>query len=84
MVHYVCARPLPAAETPPMSPEQNAKIDAGVTACLERCQDPSRIFTTVSAFIQELRAEQEWTDAELSELQIRVIRILLKRHEGGE
>jgi hypothetical protein len=67
-----------------MTSEQNAKVDAGVTACLDRCTDSSRYFTCVSGYVNELRASGAWIDVELSELQIRVIRILLKRYDGGE
>jgi hypothetical protein len=67
-----------------VTPEQNSKIDAGVASCLDHCHDPTRLFTSVSSFVKKLKANQGWTDEELSELQIRVIRILLKRHDEGE
>lgn len=67
-----------------MTPEQIAKVNAGVAACLEQCKDPTRLFTAVSTFVEKLKRSQTWTGAELSELQIRVIRILLKRHDECE
>ena len=67
-----------------MTPEQTAKIEAGVAACLERCQNPARMYSSVAAFMEGLKADPAWTAAELIELQTRVIRILLQRHHGND
>lgn len=67
-----------------MTPEQTAKIEAGVAACLERCQDSTRLYSSVTAFIEDLKRSADWTDKELIELQTRVIRILLQRHHGDD
>ena len=67
-----------------MTPEQTAKIEFGVAACLERCSDPTRLYSSVAAFMEELKADPTWTDRELIELQTRVIRILLQRHHGDD
>jgi|SRR3982751_4327703 hypothetical protein len=69
---------------PTVTPEQIAKIEAGVAACLERCQNPTRMYSGVAAFIEGLKADPAWTAAELIELQTRVIRILLQRHHGDD
>ena len=53
------------------------KINAGLGACLEHCKQTDRPFTSVSAFIESLKHDPIWSDAEVIELQTRVIRHLL-------
>lgn len=67
-----------------MTPEQTAKFDAGVAACLDRCKDSTRLYSSVTAFLEELKGDPTWTDRELIELQTRVIRILLQRQHGDD
>ena len=55
------------------------KIDAGVAACLEHCKQTDRPFSSVSAYIESLKHEPVWSDAEVIELQTRVIHALLHR-----
>lgn len=75
---------LPLQKLPTVTPAQTAKIDAGVTACLKSCQDPTRLYSSVSAFMEGMKADPSWTAQELIELQTRVIRILLQRHHGDD
>ena len=62
-----------------MDAEQETKIEAGVVACLEHCQGTARPYTAVSAYLDTLKADPNWMDAEIIELQTRVIRVLLYR-----
>jgi hypothetical protein len=78
------ASPHPSKNSPAVTPQQVAKIEAGVAACLESCKDPTRLYSSVSAFMEGLKADRSWTAAELIELQTRVIRILLQRHHGDD
>ena len=65
-----------------MTPEKYAEIVAGVAACLELCQNTSRLDSSVAAFIKNLKDELDWADADLIELQTRVIQTLVERSNG--
>ena len=63
-----------------MNAEQTAKIESALAACLDECRAMDRPYTRVSEFIAGLQSEPDWAAAEIIELQMRVIRVLLYRH----
>jgi hypothetical protein len=50
--------------------------------CLDECRAKDRPFTRISEYIASLQADPAWTEAEIIELQTRVMRVLLFR--GGK
>jgi hypothetical protein len=69
-----------------MDAEQRAKIDAVLRECLDDCQGSRHPYTRLSTYFEGLKANPNWTPAEIIELQTRVIRILLHRQKnvGGQ
>jgi len=65
-----------------MNAEQNARIESALATCLDECRAKDRPFTRISEYIASLQADPAWTEAEIIELQTRVIRVLLFR--GGK
>lgn len=66
-----------------MDPEQLAKIDAALSDCLTHCAASDRPYTRLTNCLEALKANPSWTDAELVELQTRVIRVLLYQQRAG-
>jgi hypothetical protein len=66
-----------------MDSEQYAKIESAVDECLSVCAKADRPYVRLSAFLAKLNADG-WTAAEIIELQTRVIRVLLYRHQQDE
>jgi len=66
-----------------MDEEQLAKIESAMAECLELCRATDRPFMRLTAFLDKLKADTTWTDAERIELQTRVIRVLVYRMQGG-
>ena len=62
-----------------MNDELNAKIEAAVRESREFDSSTDLPFTKLAAFIHRLRADPNWTDSEIIELQTRVIRDLMSR-----
>jgi hypothetical protein len=60
------------------------KITEGVETCLPFTVGHSDQFGYVSGYVKSLRQVGEWTDAELMEVQILVIRAIMKRNEAGD
>ena len=60
-----------------MTLEQNVKIESGVVACLDKCRGTDRPYMALSAFLNGLQADTDWSDSEVIELQTRIIRLLL-------
>ena len=69
--------PVEDADTPTMTYEHFAKIEAAATRCLELCDRSPLPFTTVAQFVERLKADSTWTDREIIEMQMRVISVLL-------
>ena len=63
-----------------MTAEQDIKIGSAAAACLEECGATDRPYSRVSAFIGGLQGDEDWSDAEIIELQTRVIKVLLYRY----
>jgi len=63
-----------------MDEEQLAKIESAVAKCLSGCDDITP-FKQLSAFINSLKDDPEWTDRDIIEVQTRVIRVLLYRSQ---
>jgi hypothetical protein len=53
------------------------KIAICAVQCLEACRDEPTPFTKLTAFIERLKADPAWSDADIIEVQTRVIRALL-------
>lgn len=60
-----------------MDAEQLAKIDAALSLCLDHCKRAARPYTWLSQYLEPLQSNGGWTEAEIIELQTRVIRVLL-------
>ena len=60
-----------------MTADKHAKIEAGVSIYLERCKHPLQ--SSVTTFLNTMKDELGWTDAELIQLQARVIGVLAAR-----
>lgn len=67
---------------PGMNRAQTAKIEVAVTECLDDCDPHMMPFTSIDKFIARLKADPNWTDAEIVELQSRVIRAILARQNA--
>jgi hypothetical protein len=69
-----------------LSSEQEERIKGGLSQCLAECRSTDGPFSRVSAYIQSLQEDPEWTDPEIIELQTRVIRALLyqRGRPGGD
>lgn len=68
----------------PMTPQQNAKIESGVSACLDRCRGTDRPYKELTAYIASLKVSQQWSDAEIIALQTQVIRLLLSGTQNAD
>jgi hypothetical protein len=60
-----------------MTADNHAKMDARVRLYLERCKLP--LPSSVASFLNAMKDEHGWTDAELIRLQGRVIGVLAER-----
>jgi len=61
-----------------MDAERSGKIDAAILHCLDECR-AERPYTRLTAFIEGLKSDPNWSSAEIIELQTQVIRALLFR-----
>jgi hypothetical protein len=57
-------------------PEQSARINAAIRACLQRCYGPRPPLSCLAEYVAELRADPAWTDREIGEVERAVHRIL--------
>jgi len=65
--------------------EPTDKITDAAETCLAFAAGKSNQFVRVSAYLKSLQDDGDWTDAEIVEVQIRVIRaLMLKRIEAEE
>ena len=62
-----------------MDTAQKTKIETGVLTCLDECRAVDQPYTKVTAFIEGLKADPNWSADEIVELQTQVIRALLFR-----
>jgi len=62
-----------------MGTAQKTKIETGVLNCLDECRAVDQPYTRVTAFIEGLKANPDWSADEIVELQTQVIRALLFR-----
>ena len=67
-----------------MSEEPTDKIAEAVETCLPFTVGHSDQLGCVSGYLKSLCEDGEWTDAELMEVQILVIRAIMKRNEVGD
>jgi len=59
------------------------KITEGVETCLALAVGNSDPFKRVAAYLASLNDDRDWRDAEVMEVQVRVIRALMKRIGNG-
>jgi hypothetical protein len=57
------------------------KIDRSVRQCLDGCRRSQVPYTHLSRFLKSLQAGGEWSEDDISELQTRVIRVLLSESD---
>lgn len=67
-----------------MNEEQLAKIESAVVTLLAAYDPVHMPFSTISKFVDRLKADPTWTDAEIVEMQTRVLRIVLYRQQLPE
>ena len=63
-----------------MDAAQRTKIETGVLNCLDECRAADQPYSRLTAFIEGLKANPNWTSEEIIELQTQVIRSLLFSH----
>jgi hypothetical protein len=64
--------------------DRTDKITDAVETCLALALGQRDPFSRVAAYIKTLQAAKNWTDAEVMEVQTRVIRALMKRIQAPE
>ena len=67
-----------------MNDEQNGRIESELARCLKECVSTDRPHDRVLDLIAALKADPEWTESEIIELQSRIIWVLLYRPSGGQ
>lgn len=60
------------------------KVADAVVTCLAFAVGNSDPFTRVAAYLKSLKEDGDWLDADLMEVQIQVIRALMKRIKGSD
>ena len=63
---------------------EDAKLVAAADECLRGSIGAGRPFAYIAHYVANLRANPNWTDADVIEVQSRVIRALLKRIEDRD
>lgn len=61
-----------------MDAERSGKMEAAILHCLDECRG-ERPYSRLTAFVEGLKADPNWSSAEIVELQTQVIRALLFR-----
>jgi len=67
-----------------MNDQPPDKISDAVETCLGLLAGKADPFTRMAAYLESLREDSGWTDADIVHVQARIIRALLKRIESGE
>ncbi len=62
---------------PGMEQQQTSKVESAVRECLDECRDSQTPFTQLAHWLDRLKADPNWSDVELREFQVRVVRVLL-------
>ena len=60
------------------------RFAAALDECLRRCQQSERPFYDLSQLLKRYKNDSAWTQAELIELQTRVIRMLMGHWKGPD
>lgn len=60
-----------------MEQQQQPKIESAVQDCLEECRASSTPFTLLAEWLESLKKDPTWTEAELREFKLRVVRVLM-------
>jgi hypothetical protein len=60
---------------------EDGKLTTAADECLRVSMDTERPFAHIAHYVANLRANPNWTDADVIEVQSRLIRTLLKRFE---
>ncbi|MCE9608150.1 MAG: hypothetical protein K8U03_24970 [Planctomycetia bacterium] len=60
-----------------MDQQQLTKVDAAVQECLDACRESHTPFTHLASCLEKLKADASWSEDELREFQLRVVRVLL-------
>ena len=61
-----------------MTEDQILKIETALDLYKDECLGKVLPYTALSRFLETLKADSLWTDEEMTELQIRVLRLLNK------
>lgn len=67
-----------------MDPALSEKMKANVLACLRDCDASSTPYEVVGEYVANMKASPNWTEAEITEFQTRVLRALLGRLRKGD
>lgn len=65
--------------------KQDARISRAGAACLNSCDAEFMPFATIEKYLGTIKADPEWSQSEIIELQTRLIREILNRQllQGG-
>ena len=61
----------------------STKISQAAEVCLNGALHTNRPFSHVKIYLDGLRGNPDWTEAEITKVQIEVIRSLMQRPDGG-
>jgi len=60
-----------------MEQQQLTKVESAVRDCLDECRDSQTPFTQLAHWLDRLKADPTWSDGELRDFQVRVVRDLI-------
>lgn len=60
-----------------MEQQQQTKVESAIQSCLDECRASHTPFTLLAEWLDNLKADPSWSEAELREFQVRVVRILM-------
>lgn len=60
-----------------MEQQQQSKIESAVQDCLEECRASQTPFTLLAEWLEDLKSDPAWTEAECREFRVRVVRVLM-------
>ena len=60
-----------------MEQQQQSKIESAVQDCLDECRASPTPFTLLAEWLENLKSDPDWTEAERREFKLRVVRVLM-------
>lgn len=60
-----------------MDQQQLSKVESAVQDCLDECRASHTPFTLLAVWLEKLKSDPAWSDSELREFQLRVVRVLM-------